>query len=936
MISDISKHIELIQGSIEWAKTYDKNSFPTEKFKDYRRKLKKIRAALAENCSSAAYGESQVAKSYLMSSLLSSPESPFIIEADKGRYSFIDQINPSGGSNIEVESTGVITRFCVSENKSDQPSMVKIQNLSVVDLILLIVDSYYNDIRIDPETALKYDDINRELQELSLIWSGKQTEQTQINEDDIKDIYDYIKEVVGNNASAIYQSDFCKVVAPAIQSIPSNKWVDVFSLLWNKNAELSRLFSILIEEYRKLQFNTEVYVPFDAVLNQNGTLLKINWLDRVCSDINIDSSDVIYTDVYNSKGNILAQNFDKGYLSALIAEIIFYLPKQLADERNFLKTLDLLDFPGGRSREKFKEQEMTTVLPKMLRRGKVAYLFNKYSRSLRISSVLFCHHNKQKSGPTIGEDINSWIENNIGKTPGQRAEMLADTGGVSPLFWIATKFNLDLKRNDKLDQMNNPESLADHWKRFDTVFPEIVKPNTWLESWVPKNSSFKSSAFQSIYPLRDFYWSRDNRLFEGYSDTGVISPEKNVYIAPDYPNYMDDLKQSFIKNEFVCKHFEDPSTTWDNCATLNNDGTKAIINDLNRIAGVLEIARKNRYTTELRKLKDEVYDSLHVYFEPTDLESKIEKLKKISGDIRRSLYLQVGAQPESFGMIIDQLMIHPSDIREIAYDIIVRHSEEPKDFSDIVFLRKTIGINLSDSRDVNIQKLCHWGQCDIDKLAKDFEERGFTIEDVIANDTESLTSVADVVARNIIQFWRDYIYKQAKHIDGYIPHSEEVVFMLMNLLAKLNVEKKIAEKMHVYSDLFDEDTISNAIADYASLTFNMFVSNVGGDYITSEDLESIKIKADACGLEIDLTSDCYKVVRDPQSIEEALQELDNSSKIDKVNNDQLRKLPLWDSFQKWEKWLTMGLIYSSDVASCNQKANAELETLIQECTSLYQ
>lgn len=145
--------------------------------------------------------------------------------------------------------------------------------------------------------------------------------------------------------------------------------------------------------------------------------------------------------------------------------------------------LDLLDFPGARSREKYKEQDIHTVLPKILRRGKVAYLFNKYSRSLRISSVLFCHHNDQKAEATIGETINSWIEDNIGSTPEERANMLNDTNGIAPLFFVATKFNIDLERT-KTDNSSNIDKLDAHWNRFDTVFPEIIKPNKWLDNWV--------------------------------------------------------------------------------------------------------------------------------------------------------------------------------------------------------------------------------------------------------------------------------------------------------------------------------------------------------------------------------------------------------------------------------------------------------------------
>ena len=146
MIKDIDNQIQIINDSLSWAKEYKKDSFPIEQFKEYRRKLYKVRKALEQNCSAAAYGESQVGKSYLMSSLLSTSDHPFVIENNGKEYSFFDEFNPSGGNNAKIESTGVITRFTIRRNNNLMKDYVKIQNLSVVDIILLLTASYYKDI----------------------------------------------------------------------------------------------------------------------------------------------------------------------------------------------------------------------------------------------------------------------------------------------------------------------------------------------------------------------------------------------------------------------------------------------------------------------------------------------------------------------------------------------------------------------------------------------------------------------------------------------------------------------------------------------------------------------------------------------------------------------------------------------------------------------
>lgn len=40
------------------------------------------------------------------------------------------------------------------------------------------------------------------------------------------------------------------------------------------------------------------------------------------------------------------------------------------------------------------------------------------------------------------------------------------------------------------------------------------------------------------------------------------------------------------------RHFANPEQTWNDVATINNDGSKAIIRNLDAIASVLEDARK--------------------------------------------------------------------------------------------------------------------------------------------------------------------------------------------------------------------------------------------------------------------------------------------------------------------------------------------------------
>lgn len=936
MTRDIVTNLDIIRQSVNWAEKYGKDAFPKEVFKNYRRQLRKISDALSENCSAAAYGESQVGKSYLMSSLLSTPNAPFVIENNGVRYSFIDQINPSGGNNTKQESTGVITRFTIRQNAPKMKDYIKVTNLSVVDIILLLADSYYNDVRINNDNVLLSTDIDLALSQMSHIWERRSSTHEIITEDDIKDICDYLDGVLGNSTANICKSSFCKTIAPVICYISPDEWVNVFGLIWNNNPELCRLFSSLINEYKKLNFMTEVYVPFDAVLRSKGTLLKIDWLDSVCGIHKESNDDVLYTDVYDREQNIIAKDFSKAYLSALIGELSFVLPEEIAHERKFLKKIDLLDFPGARSREKIKEQQLSEVLPTILRRGKVAYLFNKYARSLKLSSVLFCHHNDQKTEPTIGSSINDWILDVIGRTPELRANYLTKTNGIAPLFLICTKFNIDLEKT-KNDHPGMTSRLDEHWARFNTTIPKIIEPEKWLEEWATPGGAIKSPYFQNVYLLRDFYWSAKNQVFDGYNENRGTT-ETNVHAFEEYPEYFSDLKDSFIQNPFVRKHFANPQQAWDDVATVNNDGSKAIIRNLDAISDVLDQARRSRYHEELLKIRDEIINALSVYYESDNKEENNIKIRKITGDIKLKTEFAFGEKPERFGRIIDSLMVAPADLRNIVYDIIVRHIDEPQSVSSIKMIRAFCEIDINKDRAENIEKLSKRYNKDEEELNVFFNEMGVSLEDIISDESELLATIPDVISKHIVEYWNNHINEQIKQMGEILPHADEIAFMLLTLLNRLGVRKAISDKINRYYTVFDENTLPNAIADYASLTLNNFVSTVGREYMSDADMASIKQKAHTCHLEIDTSKESRASIQ-KQPLLDVLSALDQSR--DEMNNslidlNTLKRLPFWDSYQRWENSITIGLLYASDVSHVDPVANAAVKKLIDITNNLYQ
>lgn len=932
---DIKRQLEVIESSLAWADQFGKESFNRSELKVYRRAVKKIKFAMAENCSAAAYGESQVGKSYLMDSLLGDPKKPFEILNGGKSYSFINQINSSGGNNSKIETTGVITRFTLRCTNPKMKEFVRIRTLTVLDLILLVTDSYYKDV-IRSDNELSTDDINNQLSAQLPYWVDRSYDQNVLTEDDIMDI----KEYIDNQRIADFarMSKFFEKVSAVIQHIHPDKWSDLFGLLWNNNPNLKDMFQHLISEYQKIEFLEEVYVPFDAVLREKGTLLKIEWLNLACGMEENVGQDITTTDVLDASNRLVAQDYSKASLSALIAELTFTISVDNVEDKRFLQKIDLLDFPGARSREELKEDKMSepAVRARMLRRGKVAYLFQKYSNALRINSLLFCHHNDQKTVKELGTSISTWIDNYIGPNEKVRTEKLRGLNGVSPFFLIATKFNIDLRRNKETDTPATVEKLKEHWKRFDTIFPEIIKPYTWIDEWA------NGKPFSGIYPLRDFYWSKETGLFEGYSNKPPYAEETAIHQDPDYPDYFENLRKSFIEFPFMQQHFPHPEQIWNEVATVNNDGSKAIIRDLNLLAPQLDDFRTKSYLDELTRIKEAILKTLSLYYISDSDDEKNMKIKKITSDIRVHIDLSVFRSPEVFGNILDQLMVQTEALREIAYDVIIRQIEVPKDVSNISSIRGIVGIDPNGDRNKNIEKLCDYYGLPPEELDKMFKEEGFTLEDMVCGDSETPATVADVLAKHILQYWTDYINLSVKNIDKYLSHGDEVVDALQILMRQLGVKREIVHRISEYQQLFPLDDQPNAIAAVVSLILNNFISSFGRKYMTAENINAIKTKAEICRIKVDLSDSGLQYTPKPQSLEDVLNTLTASEAIIRDGRGTpdtrniLRRLPLYDNFIRWENFLIIGMLLSSDVSTVDPVANGSIKVIIDKCNDLYQ
>ena len=121
MATDTQKRIDQINESLAWIYKYRPDHFDQRflQLVECRKVLKKIAAAEVNNPGIAAFGKSQVGKSYLISCLLQDNGKPFLVRAGDKVYNFVFNINPPSEEGGGRESTGVVSRFSSFKRNPD-------------------------------------------------------------------------------------------------------------------------------------------------------------------------------------------------------------------------------------------------------------------------------------------------------------------------------------------------------------------------------------------------------------------------------------------------------------------------------------------------------------------------------------------------------------------------------------------------------------------------------------------------------------------------------------------------------------------------------------------------------------------------------------------------------------------------------------------------
>lgn len=939
MEQNIIQQLELIEKSNTWIKS----SLDGEKQKNaycnmvnLRRKLNKKKFALEGNPAAAMYGESQVGKSYLISSLLSEDGKPFCITDEKGVVrNFIEEINPPGGGN---ESTSLISRFSVNYKPIDPKFPIKANLLSPGDIVLVLCDSFYNDINADRNLVLQTEKINSDTFSLRESLKSRQPQQKVFGEDDVLDIRDYFEENFSTRATNILFSNFFDEVSLLISRARPNEWKDIFSLLWNKNEKFTNLFGALISEYEKLNFSNTIYLPLESILYKHGTLLDVKRLKEIYAAPNKIESE------YKADTKVLLQNssqeilFPKSYLCALAAELVFCQQETLLASKPFLKETDLLDFPGARGRMTFPETEINDEnIPELLIRGKVAYLFNKYSNFEKISLFILCAKHDQAAQRSMPEMLNNWINKFIGDTPEKR-EIFVKNSKTPPLFIVGTFFNINLEYNPLQDRENNSSSLTYRWnQRFErTLAVELLNTETykWFNNWTISDTDFRN-----IFLLRDFVYSESkSQIFKGFIERKKEMEEIN---PPNYPDFRKRLRQSFIEYPFVKRHFENPENSWDRAASINEDGTKLIIEKLTIAANNINPARIVKMRSELNEISQTLLAELLKYFHSNEKDRELQKAKSIAGDIQHKLDTAFRADGiKLYGQLMKELMLDEGSVLEL-----YRKKIDDIEYREVVNMdiyssyRIQVPVIENDTVEAYFERLCnHYEKTTAEQRKQfyaDLEAKQINLEELINGNSELIKNNAQQLADALLEYWFAYVTLNDKHTIQNILSSEsssalqDIIGMFHKLFKKLSISKRIAEKIRYYVDGHNKtDLPYEIVADISAELLNKCVNTVGFEYFDKSEINDLRQanEKNGLGLVLDETIDPSE-----KSVADLFTKIENWTNLIQSKPEEIKSLPSYRNYLLWYNRLKTGFVSVCDIPSYDLAANKQLGDIIKEC-----
>lgn len=656
---------ELLTSSSSWAGNFLKDTqirkFMDKILQEKQVTVRRIKESAQRPLALGVFGASQCGKSYLVSELVRGNEKSLSVLLNAANQNptnrdYLEEINPAGGR----ESTALVTRFTTRPYRMVQGCSAYLKLLNVTDLIKIFLNGYLFECQSDFMPTAD------ELQKLRFSFrntSGRGNNAVLLSEADVWDLQDYARRHFHNQFLRMLEDiNYWGILNEEIRFLPADQQICYLEWLWGKFPKITEIFRFLHKELGTLGGEV-VGIYDDSLLPRTNSIIDVQRLSQLMK-------------VGNRKCTVALANggqttMDSSTLCALTSELI--LQANSPDADSLLRRFDVLDFPGARARAQVFDQNRLTndheALVEIYLRGKVAYLFDRYSDDRDVTALLLCQESGPQEAKSLPYMVNKWVEWSQGKEPAQRS-------GKEPLlFHVFTKFDMDLVRK-------KGEDPAVRWdSRLKTNFADFMgRAGSWVTEWDEQH------AFQNCF------WVRN----PGVQQT-VFGRDKEDHEFVRDEEQLAQVFAEYLANENVRRHFKDPKESWNRAAAAGQSGIQYLIEKLK--SGIEANAKVNQLHANLKQIFLELKTHLQPYFIGDD----ISQARKLAEDRAKKLLVSLGKgmatryslprildldkfsiSDKTIGMIFDSI-INPMTSEDGASSSVSEVQPEASVFDDSIF-----------------------------------------------------------------------------------------------------------------------------------------------------------------------------------------------------------------------------------------------------------
>lgn len=616
-----------------------------QKVRNQSRKL--ARAARRRMCV-GVFGPSQAGKSYLVSILASRDGHPLQARFADRTYDFLREINPPGNR----ESTGLVTRFGLGLSDVAPDFPVRVRLLTQTDIVKILGNSFLLDFDHQKAAFERPDGgaIRKRLAELRT--KVMPTPPGDLDSDDVLDLIEYFDTFFAGVTSEL-RTEYWREAIDLAPRLSGRDRAKLWSVLWYDFQPFTELYLTLYEGLEKLAFAPEALLGMDALIPREKSIIDVLTLDR----LGADAGDTLLVRPKQADRAISEDaRLPRSLVCALTAELNVAINEKPWD---FFDHTDLLDFPGARSRLKLANlqdvakakgvAEGANPLRELLLRGKVAYLFQRYSAERELSAMLLCIPDGNQEVRDLSDMMAAWIDQTIGATPAERTKQ------KNALFLVLTKMDREFEQKAG----ETEESRRLRWSA--RLNNSLV--NNFRGEW-PTNWNGR--------PFDHTFWLRnptviDERLMD-YRDG------REVGVADAFAQRAIELRRHFVENFDVQRHFTNPTQAWDEAFKANDGGVSYLVKNLIPVCD--PAIKRSQVRGQLEVQVRRLVDRLAGFHSASDGDARAKKRELVHTVLRG---LASCIQQQLFGELIAALQVADNALRDIYFRISTAQSTEPPD-----------------------------------------------------------------------------------------------------------------------------------------------------------------------------------------------------------------------------------------------------------------